>query len=625
MPDASINSVQFIYTTLPAGSNVSNDNTGTITISSVITDQTMIIAQCRNPNNSRRGVASFELTSSTEITYHRYDDRSAIEVNLYVIEWDSNVSVQHGHESTLAGDGTGLNDITITSVDTTKSLVFHSVCSAGSSGRNRNNLTAAYLTSGTNLRFDRNYLSGTDAVHVGWQVIEFPSGTVQSGTTTVTGTDLTNDVTITAVSDTSNTFVHHSLTSDNADNKETDGYPDVSLTSTTNLRVERWLADEDITVAYQVAEIPNWTVQRVENTFSGAGNIENQTITSVDTDNAFSMGYRSSFGGQSQSGTDQSSLGGSSNNANRTMHCLNEITSATNLEFYRSVSTFNASFVAYVIDVAAASSGAQIILESITLSSDYKRNLGLSRRVLESISMLTSIRRNLGLTRTLQENVNISSLNRFTLGLVRFVFEGLTLSENSIIARGIIRFIKESVNITSTIIETITSIGSLILNIINENVSITSSYKRNLGLVRSNTSTIGVTEITNRLAGLVRNVLESVNISTTIKTVRGLVRKLTETISINSNNSSILGLLRTITEAINISSTVKPITGLVRIINEVINITSSIITTTALVVYSYVGYVSLNVSQAIQYTKLKVTNAIDYVKFKVNGDVIDND
>ena len=472
MPDAAINSVQFIYTTLPAGSNVSNDNTGTITISSVTTDQAMIIAQCRNPNNSRRGVASFELTSSTEITYHRYDDRSAIEVNLYVIEWDSNVSVQHGHESTLAGDGTGLNDITITSVDTTKSLVFHSVCSAGSSGRNRNNLTAAYLTSGTNLRFDRNYLSGTDAVHVGWQVVEFPSGTVQSGTTTVTSTDLTSDVTITAVSDTSNTFVHHSLTSDNADNKETDGYPDVSLTSTTNLRVERWLADEDITVAYQVAEIPNWTVQRVENTFSGAGNIENQTITSVDTDNAFSMGYRSSFGGQSQSGTDQSSLGGSSNNANRTMHCLNEITSATNLEFYRAVSTFNASFVAYVIDVAAASGStvtasyaegvdfgdtytttatyAAAYNDGISLADAYVRTAILQAAFSDGISASDDPAKTLTMQSALAEGAQLGDLVDAIVGLIKAIQEGIDIGDSFTATAALQAAIADGLNLGDT-------------------------------------------------------------------------------------------------------------------------------------------------------------------------------
>ena len=472
MPDAAINSVQFIYTTLPAGSNASDDNTGTITISSVTTSQTMVIAQCRNPNNARRGVASFELTGSTEITYHRYDDRSDVEVNLYVIEWDSNVSVQHGHESTLAGDGTGLNDITITSVDTTKSLVFHSVCSAGSSGRNRNNLTAAYLTSGTNLRFDRNYLSGSDAVHVGWQVVEFPSGTVQSGTTTVTSTDLTSDVTITAVADTSDTFVHHSLTSDNADNKETDGYPDVSLTSTTNLRVERWLADEDITVAYQVAEIPNWTVQRVENTFSGAGNIENQTITSVDTDNAFSMGYRSGFGGQSQSGTDQSSLGGSSNNDNRTMHCLNEITSATNLEFYRAVSTFNASFVSYVVDVAAASGStvtasyaegvdfgdtytttatfAATYNDGISLADAYVRTALLQAAFTDGISTSDDPARVLTMQSALAEGAQLGDLVDAIVGLIKAIQEGIDVGDSFTATAALQAAIADGLNLGDT-------------------------------------------------------------------------------------------------------------------------------------------------------------------------------
>ena len=356
--DAAINSIQFIYTTIPAGSNTTGDNSGTITIPTAVnTANTMIITQCRCPNNTRRGVAAFELTDSTTITYHRRDTRSNIEVNIHVIEWDSSVNVQHFYFSNEGGASTlGDLDQTITSVDPTKTLVFLS-CNSGdsnSSGRNRNTLWGALVTSATNLRLFRTWGDSTKFCNIGVQVVEFPTGTVQSGTITLAEADLTVDETITAVSDTANTFIHFTYTSDNGDNRDTACYPDLYLTSTTNLRVEKFdnpINQGDLEVYYQIAEIPNWNVQRVEHDWSGGGNIESETITAVNLSNSWVTGYRSGFGGQCYSGLDPNDLGTNSNNGNRSMHCLNELTSSTALEFYRTTSTFDARYTAYVVEV----------------------------------------------------------------------------------------------------------------------------------------------------------------------------------------------------------------------------------------------------------------------------------
>ena len=359
--NATISSIQFIYTTIPASptAETTGDNSGTITIPTAVnTANTMIITQCRNPNNTRRGVAAFELTDSTTITYHRRDTRSNLEVNIHVIEWDSSVNVQHFYFSNEDGANTGVGDLdqTITSVDPTKTLVFMSVNSAdgNSTGRNRNTLWGALITSATNLRLFRPWGASGDNSHIGVQVVEFPTGTVQSGTISIAEADLTADETITAVSDTANTFIHFSFSANNGDNRDSACYPDLYLTSTTNLRVEKIdnvVGQGEMEIYYQVAEIPNWNVQRVEHEFTGGGNTETETISTVDVDNAWVTGYRSGFGGQCYSGLDPNNLGTNSNNANRTMHCLNEIDNATTLNFYRTTPTFNARYTAYVVEV----------------------------------------------------------------------------------------------------------------------------------------------------------------------------------------------------------------------------------------------------------------------------------
>ena len=85
MANAYVNSIQHIYTTLPAGGSASGDNTNDITITSVTTGQTMVIAQCRPPTNPGRGHAAFELVNSTTLRAHRVDNRSAVEVQIMII------------------------------------------------------------------------------------------------------------------------------------------------------------------------------------------------------------------------------------------------------------------------------------------------------------------------------------------------------------------------------------------------------------------------------------------------------------------------------------------------------------------------------------------------------------
>ena len=348
---AAIESIEFIYTTLASQEIYSGDNTGTITISSVDTDQTIIIAQCRNPNNAARGVAAFELTNSTTITWHRSFLESDIEVYIYVVEFDSTVDVQRGYTSSTSST----QNVTITSVDTTEALVLQSTASGDDTGYTWHTIQEAYLSSATNLVLER-ASQANKTLFTAWQVIELPDADIQSGQTSLSASDSSEDVTITAVSDTSNTVIHHSVWDANDETAGPGLFPQLELTSTTNLNITRYDDTNAQEVAWQVVEVPNWDVQRIEMGWTEAGNTEDETISTVSTSTAFPLGAFSGLGGQGNIGYDTSAS--TVTNANfSTLFCLTEIDSTTNVEFYRAAAAaYDADYVTYIVNVTASGS-----------------------------------------------------------------------------------------------------------------------------------------------------------------------------------------------------------------------------------------------------------------------------
>ena len=168
------------------------------------------------------------------------------------------MSVQHGYGAST----TAQQDITISSVDTDKALTLES-CSAAVSGYSREAFQYCHLSSATNLQLYRNGSASVNCLS-GWQVVEFPTGTIQRGTTSLTSANLTADETLTAVSDVSDCFIVNSfLVGEN--NNALEVNPKLELTSTTNLRLTR--PGDDLlrpsASAWQVAEIPGMTVQAV--------------------------------------------------------------------------------------------------------------------------------------------------------------------------------------------------------------------------------------------------------------------------------------------------------------------------------------------------------------------------
>lgn len=635
-----IESRERIYTTIAAGSSSTGDNTDDITISSVTMGQTMFFWQVRAANNSRRGHCTPEFVNSTTLRAHRYDNRSALEIEIQVIEWDSSVTVQHDYTYTASSDADTF-DFTLSAITIANAFPLWA-CSSDQNNYGRNNEYKYTFTSTTNLRLERNS-NGIGAMFMGIQVVEHEDFDVQHVTVSFDDADTSVDTTITAVT-LANTFCIAGFSVIN--NFNLDESAKYELTSTTNLRIERASAavsaDQEWTIA--VVECAAFTVQKVtQNCLSTDGISLYPTITSVDTSRSFVFIDKNGLGGQNGIGYSTDSLSSAVGNF-RNLYALTDFDSSTSVHLYRSRDTANVEFRFYVVEVAAASSD-PIVSEVVGVTESIIRNLTMVRRVSETEGITESPKPLLGLVRFVSETLGISENSKIIRGLVRLanenigiietistvrglvrsVSETITINEDSKIAKGLIRIISETIGITTSIIPILTSIGGALVRVVSETIGLSENALRNLGLVRKVSETQSITESTNRSLGLVRRISETIGTSETIDSIRGLVRRVTETIGISEVTKPVRGLIRRISENVTINESITSIKGLVRIIAETVGISTAIVTALSLVVVSYVGITAVNVANGVRFLSMKVQQGVRYVRFRVNDDIIDNE
>lgn len=104
-----------------------------------------------------------------------------------------------GSRTVVAGDGLTI-DITISSVDVSRSVVMHTVRTANSDYRLKRHTFAAHLVDATTVRLQRHESSFAHNAYVEWTVVEFESGALANlQTGLVTPTSNTTDTAITPV------------------------------------------------------------------------------------------------------------------------------------------------------------------------------------------------------------------------------------------------------------------------------------------------------------------------------------------------------------------------------------------------------------------------------------------
>lgn len=193
-------------------------------------------------------------------------------------------SIQKG--TITIGAAASSNTATITSVDTTKSILIYEGRQPTSTGSANNNRSAARiaLTNATTVTATRQ--NTNDAVTVAFTVIEFASGvnSIQSGTIAIAGAGTSNTATISAVGATAFVLWLGGSTAITALNW-TSTESSVELTNSTTVTA-RCQANEQMTVGYMVVDLDSTIVtavqQRAVTNTSGSAAFTD-TITSLDT------------------------------------------------------------------------------------------------------------------------------------------------------------------------------------------------------------------------------------------------------------------------------------------------------------------------------------------------------
>src|SRR3954470_8389799 len=196
-------------------------------------------------------------------------------------------SVQSG---TAVNNANGIQTITISSVDTTKSVLFFQTRSSGN--RPVNSEVRGRLQTATTVQFERITDETTPAViNIQWYVVTFGSGvSVQRGETPLSAAS--TNVTIGAVASLSQAFVLWSMTAASADALwGADDQVLGELTTTTNLQFRANLLNAAHTIAWQVVQFTtaaDINVQKGTTSLTGAATSTTVTLgTAVNTSKTF--------------------------------------------------------------------------------------------------------------------------------------------------------------------------------------------------------------------------------------------------------------------------------------------------------------------------------------------------
>jgi len=243
---------------------VGNATTNTATISSVTTARSAVLFNGGTTTDTQAAdvpsaMMTLSLTNATTVTGVKASSlASTADTNFVVIEFAAGVTNNIQEVNITVANTASSNTATITSVDTSNTVLFPGGWLAPASNWvGTNTAFTTVLTNATTVTMARNGTSGENQQNV--TAVEFVSGelnSVQRGTISVGSTDTQVDETITSV-DTSKSIVNvvgcNNVTASTVDPEE-EWFTAVLLNATT-VRVNRGLASaRTISVAYEVIE-----------------------------------------------------------------------------------------------------------------------------------------------------------------------------------------------------------------------------------------------------------------------------------------------------------------------------------------------------------------------------------
>jgi len=150
----------------------------TVTISPVDLDNSILIFQARtSQSGSVRTAWAGNFNLSTEIKFYQHSPASSADIEWYVIDFGDG-SAQRGVLDESANSLWLTSDATLASVDTTKTMHFHSMTCGGTTYNYPRAMSTARFTLPTNLRIQR--MRNGHSSYIEWQVLEMPNGVIDT-------------------------------------------------------------------------------------------------------------------------------------------------------------------------------------------------------------------------------------------------------------------------------------------------------------------------------------------------------------------------------------------------------------------------------------------------------------
>lgn len=287
---ATIKSVQ-------SGTATSTGNgTVTVTISSVDTSKSFLVFQTRHNNNRPPGsTLRGQLTSSTTVEFSRVtNETGTIDIQWYVAEFLEGVSVQRG---SLTENASSVN-VAITPVASlNQAFVLWSKSAISSDSMwGDDDPILLDLTSTSNLQMRTRYQTSNQLVS--WQVVEFTNPSdiyVQRGSTSLTGTTLSVDATLSTPVNLGKAFVLVGYQNTaNSISRIGRRLARARLVDTTTVRIDRDLSDASDTlneISWQVVELRDGSkVQAGSVNFPSGTSQQTISITPVNTGRSIAFG-----------------------------------------------------------------------------------------------------------------------------------------------------------------------------------------------------------------------------------------------------------------------------------------------------------------------------------------------
>lgn len=298
----------------------------TDTITSIDTTKSFLVFSVRYDETSPSlSLTNGQITNGTTLTFKRNGAGGTINIQWYVAEFESGVSVQRG---SITLDSTQPDNVTITSVDLTKAFpIFSCLHQGGIYGAD--DFVRAKITTSTNLELENTFGGGTGPV-VEWQVVEFAGASVQTGDLAFGAGDSSLTDTITSVDTTKSwlLFSYESASGTGADigQKMMRGV----ITNGTTLTFDRDNTGQAVDITWYLIEFTDGTtVQKGSEDFTTAQTQQDVTITSVDTARSIASAGAISYSG----GKTPHSAAGNPGVGTVTL----ELTTATNLQLTRAL------------------------------------------------------------------------------------------------------------------------------------------------------------------------------------------------------------------------------------------------------------------------------------------------